>query len=90
MKKVDSIWFNEDGDLVFGIKRFFKNEKEFIEEAEKTHVELTGYGCIIGDVETDTFLSVDESLKGQYVYKLADSGATVDVLYWADCESLEE
>ncbi|WP_195264542.1 hypothetical protein [Clostridium sp. 1001275B_160808_H3] len=89
MKRINSIWFNEDGDRVWGIKSAFVNEKEFIKEVNKEHLELTGYGCIVEEVGTDIFLSVDEPLEGEYLYRLADCGASVETLYYADCESLE-
>lgn len=89
MKRINSIWFNEDGDMAFGIKGAFTNKKEFIKEVNKEHLELTGYGCIVENINIDVFLSVDEPLEGEYLYRLADCGTSVETLYYADCESLE-
>ena len=89
MWKISNLWFSEDDDMVFGVKSSFINEDEFIKKANKKHVELSGYGCIVDEIETDVFIFVDETLKGERVYKLKDNGITIETLYYADCESLK-
>jgi len=89
MWKISSLWFSEEFDMVFGVKSAFQNEEEFLEEANRKHLELSGYGCIIDEVETDVFVFINDSLKREYVYKLKDNKITIETLYYANCESLE-
>lgn len=86
MRKTNNIWFNEDGNVVFGVKNAFVNEKEFIKEAKKEHLKLMGCDCEITNIDSDVFLSLDKPLREDYLYKLVDCGATIETLYYGNCE----
>lgn len=86
---MENLWFNEDGDCVSGYKSCFNNKEDFIKAAKKLHVEQTGYGCIVDEVDCNVFILTEKALKGESSYILEDSGAEIATLYYANCESLE-
>ncbi|WP_238917228.1 hypothetical protein [Clostridium sp. YIM B02555] len=86
---MENLWFNEDDDRVSGYKACFESKEDFIKAANKLHVEQTGYGCIVDEVECNVCLITEDTLKGESIYLLEESGAEIATLYYADCESLE-
>jgi hypothetical protein len=70
---MDNIWFNEDDDRVYGVKSTFKDEEEFIKEANKLHVEMIGCSCTVDNIQTDVFINVLEPLEAEMMYSLKDT-----------------
>ncbi|HBJ1646494.1 TPA: hypothetical protein LA462_000964 [Clostridium botulinum] len=89
MGKINNLWFNEDDDMVYGYKNTFESKEEFVKEANRVHVEQTGYGCIVDEIKCNVCLVTEDTLKGESIYLLEESGAEVITLYYSDCESLE-
>ena len=85
-----SLWFNEDGDMVFGYKNDFLSKEQFKDEANKLHIKQTGYGCIVDDVHSEVYLITDKSLSAEMMYKLKDTGVEIVTMYYASIESIEE
>lgn len=83
------LWFNEDDDCVCGYRNCFESKEDFIKSANELHVNQTGYGCIVDEVECDVFILTEKTLQGESSYLLKDSGAEIATLYHANCESLE-
>lgn len=86
---MENLWFNEDDDCVSGYKACFESKEHFIKEANRLHVEQTGYGCIVDEVECNVFILPERTLQGESAYLLEDSGVEIATLYYANCESLE-
>jgi hypothetical protein len=86
---MEKLWFSEDDDRVSGYKACFGSKEDFIKAANKLHVEQTGYGCIVDEVECNVCLITEDALKGESIYSLEESGTEIATLYYADCESLE-
>ncbi|EHI98024.1 hypothetical protein CDLVIII_1325 [Clostridium sp. DL-VIII] len=86
---MENLWFNEDGDCVWGYKSCFESEDAFKKAANDIHVKQTQYGCILGEVECDVFIMTEKTLQGESSYPLKDSGVEIATLFYADCESLE-
>lgn len=86
---MENLWFNADSDMVYGYKKAFENKEDFVKAINKAHVEQTGYGCIVDEIKCDVCLMTKDTLKGENIYSLEESGAEIATLYYADCESLE-
>jgi len=86
---MSNLWFSEDNDGVYGNKSCFKDIEEFKKEANGVSVEQTGFGCIVGKVECEVFLTLSKTLEGERIYKLKDIDAEIETLYYAECENLE-
>lgn len=86
---MENLWFNEDGDCVSGYKACFDSKEDFIKAANKLHVDQTGYGCIVDEVDCNVFVLTEKTLQGESSYLLEDSGIEIATLYYANCESLE-
>lgn len=86
MKKL--IW-NDDMDIVYGVKNNFENEKDFVEHVNEEYQNIRGNQCLIGDVAIKCCISTGEGIEAESITPLDDTDIEINNYYIADVEEVE-
>lgn len=84
------VWFNEDGDIVYGDKLVIGNKEEFRKQVKEEYFNQTGESCSVTNIKEDVYVLTTEKLNGEWCYRFKDSGIEIRTLYVADVEEINE